>query len=329
MPILQTIIDQQGTIETRTFNLPSRATDDHLVLVNVVKFDRAWKEDHPDFYIGPGGINGIKNRYVLFQDYLLSSADIDVPEVYVDELGLATFTNGRHRFAVLRDLGNQVAYVAMGDEAKINAQQHGLTHMPYRRNIDEDFRRRERIYNSQPTTENLQRLNIALERSGEESYLPIPFMQNLVRELLGAISPTSKPTIHDFTRVEAEPGSRQDCSVSWDGHYRDLNVNIYTFNLVYPSYEGPEEDLYTNAHMTINMEGGHSSGHIGGFPRHWSHSVELEIYPDDNIYISYSHHKDRDKWQSRTVQLNQPWVYDANALLEYIRLLLVDFENEC
>jgi hypothetical protein len=314
MPILQTIIDQQGTTESRTFNLPSRAADDHLVLVDVAEFDIAWREDHPDFYIGPEGINGSKYRYSLFEDYLLSGADIDVPEVYVDEMGLAAFTNGRHRFAVLRDLGNQVAYVAMGDEAKINAQQHGLIHTsyrrnPYRRNIDEDFRRQERIYVSQPTPENLHRLNIALERSGEEAYLPISFMQSLVKNLLGAIQPMSMPTIHDFMGG-AEDDSRKSCSVSWDGNYKGLEVNIYTFNLIYPFYEGSEENLYTNAHMAITM---------GEKAR----SIELEIYPDGSIYIVYSYHPFK-QGRSETVMLNQPWVYDAITLLEHIRLLLID-----
>lgn len=175
----------------------------------------------------------------------------------------------------------------------------------YRRNADVDYRSLERLYASQPTTENLMRLNTALERSGQEAYLPIPFMQNLVDNLLNAIYPTSKPLI-------------RDSSLSWDGHHRGLKVNVYTYNLIYDEDSDFDEDeaKYTNAHITITMGGPFSDK-----PRDQG-SVELEIYPDDVIYISYSFER-----PGKTLPLNQPWVYDAKALLEFLRSLWIDYKG--
>ncbi|OGM10520.1 hypothetical protein A2Z67_02870 [Candidatus Woesebacteria bacterium RBG_13_36_22] len=92
----------------RAKKLGSRA-----VLVDVDKFDKEWSKDE-DFYIGPGGTGAkISDRYERFNEFLKTGELIEMPEVSSRPLTLGTgslvgFTNGRHRFAVLRDLGFKV-----------------------------------------------------------------------------------------------------------------------------------------------------------------------------------------------------------------------------
>ena len=56
-------------------------------------------------YISSGGKGAIHNRYSDFKQWLINNPNtpIEVPEVSIrDHVG---FINGRHRFAVMRDLG--------------------------------------------------------------------------------------------------------------------------------------------------------------------------------------------------------------------------------
>jgi hypothetical protein len=120
---LEVYIDARGNKATRIFSKPLRAEDDVLVLVNTARFDAAWEADHPDYYIASGDQS---DRYKRFVEYLKNNRNINVSEVYVDENGLASFINGRHRFAVLRDFGNTAIPVAMDLDAFLNAKQHNL-----------------------------------------------------------------------------------------------------------------------------------------------------------------------------------------------------------
>ncbi len=118
--------------------LPKHAKDsgEIAVLINVQRLDAAWAKTDPKLYIGPGGTGAsIGQRYRDFGDWLVSrelgedepvQQRVQAPEVYVRDDGTVTFTNGRHRFAWLRDHGATKMIVSMPFEAKLNAKRFGL-----------------------------------------------------------------------------------------------------------------------------------------------------------------------------------------------------------
>lgn len=81
------------------------APDDVAVWVSVAKVDEAWRLDK-GFYIGAGGSGAsIEKRYGDFGLWLASSnARIELPIVAIED-GVVSFSDGRHRFAWLRDHG--------------------------------------------------------------------------------------------------------------------------------------------------------------------------------------------------------------------------------
>lgn len=109
--------------------------DYKLVKVNVKQFDKAWSKEK-DYYIGKGGTqNSIGNRYEEFLNILQmpdekrkrwlgqsSKGNIIASSVSVMDSGRIDFGNGRHRYAVLRDLGIKKIPVAMSKESIINAK---------------------------------------------------------------------------------------------------------------------------------------------------------------------------------------------------------------
>lgn len=79
--------------------------DDIVVWVSVAKLDEAWKRDH-GFYIGPCGSGAaIEDRYARVGAWLAAKQDgVDLPVVAIDG-DMVAFSDGRHRFAWLRDHG--------------------------------------------------------------------------------------------------------------------------------------------------------------------------------------------------------------------------------
>ena len=77
--------------------------EDVVVWVSVLALDAAWKLDN-DNYIEPGGKGAaIDDRYQRFGKWLRQTADpVELPVVGVEN-GVVGFTDGRHRFAWLRD----------------------------------------------------------------------------------------------------------------------------------------------------------------------------------------------------------------------------------
>lgn len=106
----------------------SRNSRDQLVFVAVSKFDKAFAEDK-GFYVSPqGGGAAIGGRYEEFMRWLEQNPGvfIEAPEVSVDTNGDIGFTNGRHRYAVLRDMGARWIPVAMDRDSVENAKAYGL-----------------------------------------------------------------------------------------------------------------------------------------------------------------------------------------------------------
>ncbi len=95
-----------------------RSAGDVLVAVDPKKLDEVWKNDS-GFYIGPGGAGQIGDRYPRFQQWLKDNpgTPIKAPIVSWDPYNnIPSFTNGRHRFSVLRDMGAQKVYLAVPKE---------------------------------------------------------------------------------------------------------------------------------------------------------------------------------------------------------------------
>lgn len=119
---------------------PQRAKKDKIVWVNTSRFDKAWKEtESGNYYIGKNGKNGIKDRYKRFDVFVRGGKDdigddiildidpaesIEVAEISVDDKGDISFTNGRHRFAWMRDQGLDRIPVAMSKDSIMNAKTH-------------------------------------------------------------------------------------------------------------------------------------------------------------------------------------------------------------
>ena len=108
------------------FKMPLNTRDFYMeVMVNVGKFDELWKKD-PDFYVSPGGIGQIHNRYEGFGEFLKRGEEIEMPIASVTSFGTVQFTNGRHRFAFLRDLGLREIPICMDKESVKFARQSGV-----------------------------------------------------------------------------------------------------------------------------------------------------------------------------------------------------------
>jgi len=113
-------------------------TDRKIVKVIVNKFDKEWSRDK-NFYIGKGGSgNAIGGRYKMFKEIIEKPEDerkrwlgespegnIIVSSVDIDDIGRISFGNGRHRYAVLRDLGMKKIPVAMSNKSIKNAKKYG------------------------------------------------------------------------------------------------------------------------------------------------------------------------------------------------------------
>lgn len=110
-----------------------------LVKTNVKKFDRAWSKS-VDFYIGKDGLGAsIGDRYHRFLDILgmpdkerrmwlkgeTKTGDVAASLVNVSPDGRIDFVNGRHRYAVLRDLGAKQIPVSMDKDSIPHAKRHG------------------------------------------------------------------------------------------------------------------------------------------------------------------------------------------------------------
>lgn len=95
-----------------------------LVNVNVNKFDELFKKS--DYYIGHLGKGQIKNRYENFGHWFNHSKDaLHAPYVSFNDKE-PEFTNGRHRYAWLRDNGVKTIPMTMNKVDKEKAIKFGL-----------------------------------------------------------------------------------------------------------------------------------------------------------------------------------------------------------
>jgi len=97
----------------RSFKLPRQSENLELVEVDPRKLDAAWEKDNR---VSPSGENEIGNRREQFIDWLKSNPgeQIEAPTVHPHwDNKQVVFSDGRHRFAVLRDSGQKTVKIAV------------------------------------------------------------------------------------------------------------------------------------------------------------------------------------------------------------------------
>lgn len=82
------------------------AGEETIVWVDVAKIEAAWSTDR-NFYVGPQGtVNAIGKRYDRFGEWLKDGEVVEMSCLGFDgDRDRPFFTNGRHRFAWMRDHG--------------------------------------------------------------------------------------------------------------------------------------------------------------------------------------------------------------------------------
>jgi hypothetical protein len=103
---------------------------EEMVTIKIPEFDEAWagSESEKTYYLWPDGTNDIAGRRARFEEWLKANpgVPIETPEVHIGPDGTPSFTNGRHRYAVLRDAGERTMKVSMSPESVENARKRGL-----------------------------------------------------------------------------------------------------------------------------------------------------------------------------------------------------------
>jgi len=91
---------------------PQYSSGDILYEIDVAALDAGWKKDI-HYYFKPGFSDSRGSR---FQDWMKKDIPIEAPEVYIDVTGAVAFSNGRHRFTVIRDMGKTKTVIAVSEE---------------------------------------------------------------------------------------------------------------------------------------------------------------------------------------------------------------------
>jgi hypothetical protein len=77
---------------------------DVIVWINVERLNKSWKRER-GFYIARGAKSKVAfaNRYEGVEEWVASGKRIWMPHIALFENGDVSFTDGRHRFAWMRD----------------------------------------------------------------------------------------------------------------------------------------------------------------------------------------------------------------------------------
>jgi hypothetical protein len=107
-----------------TINRIDKKSGGQLVNVNPSAFDEAFSKTGWQ-YVGEKGKDGISGRYEKFENYLKDAKSIEASNVSVNKDGGIVFGDGRHRYAVLRDMGLDELPIVMDKESIKNAKKFG------------------------------------------------------------------------------------------------------------------------------------------------------------------------------------------------------------
>jgi hypothetical protein len=100
---------------------------DVIVWIDVAKLNASWKHDRP-YYIARGARSKIARpeSYRRAGEWAASGQPVKMPHIGFEEDGTVTFTDGRHRFAWMRDHGVRALPVTTErEEAKEIARRFG------------------------------------------------------------------------------------------------------------------------------------------------------------------------------------------------------------
>lgn len=103
-------------VEPRQARSAIASGNEVTVNVNVHKIDASWSKDKDHYISGPESTNAIGRRYDNFGQWLKQGEAIEMSELGLDHYDEIYFTNGRHRFAYLRDNGVQSVPVVVPAE---------------------------------------------------------------------------------------------------------------------------------------------------------------------------------------------------------------------
>jgi hypothetical protein len=107
-----------------TINRIDKKTGGQLVNVNPSAFDEAFSKTGWQ-YVGEKGKQGISGRYEKFENFLKDAKSIEASNVSVNKDGGIVFGDGRHRYAVLRDMGLDELPIVMDKDSIKNAKKFG------------------------------------------------------------------------------------------------------------------------------------------------------------------------------------------------------------
>jgi hypothetical protein len=107
-----------------TINRIDKKSGGELVNVNPSAFDEAYSKTGWQ-YVGEKGKDGISGRYEKFENFLKDAKSIEASNVSVNKDGGIVFGDGRHRYAVLRDMGLDELPIVMDKESIKNAKKFG------------------------------------------------------------------------------------------------------------------------------------------------------------------------------------------------------------
>jgi hypothetical protein len=200
--------------------------------------------------------------------------------------------------------------------------------------MDSEVRRREIAYNVDPSVPTLRSYNIALERAGMHTFLPMEHLQMLFEDITKLL----------YYRPGRGGGDPRLATVDSSGRYGDVDCSDYRviqgwcddFEEVkfdQPYFRVVAYNLYdpSGEHINANIEISRQSiGRTGG-----TESNFLSIFVDDSIYLLWKARRGlpipgSPKVLSSVLSLHQPWIYSAKDLLMFSWLdqlnLLIDGE---
>jgi len=148
----------------------------------------------------------------------------------------------------------------------------------FRRNPDEDLRELQRIYDYDPTPDNLRRLQTAKTRAGHGRIIHLRRLAEEVAEIINA---------------EEISGLRD--SRSWNGEYQGIKIHINARRLYDVGSGGFLQIGRLLAHFEVNL-----------FPE-----IEMESHPEAPIYIN----EGREDYYELPPE--QPWMSDGQTLLDF------------
>jgi hypothetical protein len=121
---------RRSSIDDRLYVRDRFSQDMQMVEVNMEKLNDAWKKDNLYLPKNRRGATEVDGRRKNFRDWLKQnqSTPIEMPTIsYNEKTGIVTFVDGRHRTAVLRDLGDKTMWVVVEDDlVKIVVRDFGV-----------------------------------------------------------------------------------------------------------------------------------------------------------------------------------------------------------